>query len=300
MTPSDFLSSLLPTFTRDKVSQDLQVSREEFDSHVRPNFETFKKNFKDYTLVAPALAPYAQRFANTADFKYSGNWALAMWENSIRHIPEKISLAETTLDGSAIGDFNRAAMSAKDMNVTQVSEVLSFMVRYSRRFLNFVIQTEINHLNQKPEDDKMVSAEIQWINRGYGAFLVGLNFLAMKKMKVQELYDSIPDVLINSNNVTEVKAVSGDNIDPFKFGIIPVKLNPIYHVGMRIAEYQAARYHEAQAEHQALSTKIMYLKQRAAGRNDAQLESVIDMYDAVLAKKSYEIAKLEDKYGMGT
>lgn len=299
MTPVDFLKSLLPTFTKDRLTQDLVVTREEFENHVEPAYTEFKKNFKDYKLSAPALNAYQTRFNNTVEFKYSGNWVVAMWDNALKHLPSKLTVTETMLEEGKTGDFARAAMTARDLNATQMAEVLSFATRYARRFLNFIIQTELNHLEQKEELSGMTKGEVMWLNDGFSAFLVVINFLTLKKATVEEMIDAIPDVLVNEANIRDVKAVSGDALDPFRFGFIPVKLNPIYHLGMRVAEYQAARYHEAQAEHQALSTKILYLRKRADGKNDARLEAVIEKYDAALAKKSYEIAKMEEKYGMG-
>lgn len=301
MNPAAYLKSLLPTFSKDKVAQDLVITREEFENHVKPNYVSFKERFKNTPLQSEQMIEFQQRYVNVVKAKPGTNWVVSMWDECLSRIPNRIDLLERTMSDNMTGQLTTSAMTARELNLTQAAEILSFMTRYARRFLTLVVESEIKHLNvsRSGVGDNLKQAEKQWILNNFTPFLHGLNFLYIKKESVQQMYDDIPDVLVNTQNINEVTAISGDKVDPFGFGIIPVKLNPVYHIGMRIAEYQAARYHEAQAEHNSLATKIMYLKRRADGKNDARLEAMIERYDALLAKKAYELAKMEERYGMG-
>lgn len=299
MTPADFIKSLTPSFTRSKTLEDLAFAREEFENHVKPAYELFKKNFRGYKFQSSTVNAYRQKFDNTVQLKYTDNFIIAMWDKCLWSIEEKLVLAEEWLDIDGNGiDVVASSITARDITATQMAEILSFTTRFARRFLNIMVQFETNHLKGEQENHGLIKGDVEHLNKGYSAFLVALSFLVKDKREMVREFEEIPDVLVNAANVKEVAVVAGDKLDPFRFGFIPVKLNPIYHVGMRIAEYQAARYHEAQAEHQSLETKIMYLKKRAEGKEDARLESIIEKYDAALAKKTYEIVKMEEKYGL--
>lgn len=291
-----FLASMLPTISKDKVKEDLSLCLEEFQNHVEPVYKQFYKSFENYKFQNKTLIVFEQKFQNTIEENYSGNFIGCMWKIGIKYIPEKIGFVQMLLEKGTINDFMRDSLSARDINALQLSEILSFMVRYSRRFLNYAITVETNYHNQVDENKTMLIAEVEWINKYYSAFLAGLNFLKTKKGKVTELWDKVPDVLINQANAQEVKAVSGDAVDPYRVGFIPLMLNPIYHIGMKVAEWQAARYHEARFEQQALATKIIYLQKRAQNQNDAKLEKTIEEYDRLLAKKTYELHAMEEKY----
>lgn len=298
MQIAKFLSSVLPSFGRDRIETDLNMCSEEFNEYVLPVYKSFEKAFSQYQFQSPALKSFEEVYRNSLETPNTGNgnFVSQQWSASIKFIPEKIGLIRGALENTPTGDFIREALNARQINVVQVSEILSFMVRFSRRFLNYVITVETNFLNGKEENNGLIPAEVEWINKYYSSYMVGLNFLRTKKGKVTELLDKVPDVLINKANSTEVQAMSGDSVDPFKMGFIPLALNPIYHIGLRVAEYQAARYHEAKYEEQAIANKIMYLQKRMNDQNDAKLEHVIDNYQKILNKKTHEIAMMEEKY----
>lgn len=298
MIISNFLESLLPTVSKDTVRDDLNLSVEEFNQHVDPVYKQFEKNFQNYQFKNPTLNAFEKKLKNSdVQINYSGNWLVAIYKEAIKHTPEKIKLVQYMMDdNSKTADFVREAMKVREVNAVQLAEVLSFMVRYSRRLLNYAVTIETNYLKQEDENGRVLIAEVEWINKHYSPFLVGLAFLATKKAKATELIDKVPDILVNKANAQEVMAVASHTADPFRMGFIPLVLNPIYHVRMRIAEWQAARYHEAKFEQQALATKLMYLQKKAEGKDDAKLERTIEEYERLLAKKTYELHAMEEKY----
>ena len=298
MIISKFLESLLPTVSKDTVRDDLNLCVEEFNQHVDPVYQQFEKNFKTYQFKNPTLHAFEKKLKNSdVQINYSGNWLVAIYKEAIKYVPEKIKLVQYMMeDNSKTADFVREAMKVREVNAVQLAEVLSFMVRYARRLLNYAVTIETNYIKQEDENKGVLIAEVEWINKHYSPFLVGLSFLATKKAKATELIDKVPDILVNKANAQEVMAVASHTTDPFRMGFIPLVLNPIYHIRMRIAEWQAARYHEAKFEQQALATKLMYLQKKAEGKDDAKLEKTIEEYERLLAKKTYELHAMEEKY----
>lgn len=85
-------------------------------------------------------------------------------------------------------------------------------------------------------------------------------------------------------------------MDPYHFGLIPIKMNPIYHIRMAIAEWQVARYNAAIEEKRALEYRLLALKASSDGKKDAKLEEAIEYSEARLAKLNYKLATMEEDY----
>lgn len=296
MNFKNFLGSVLPSLTKATVDNDLQMALEEYLNHVEPPYASFKREFKDYKLKSETGRAYEKVFSNAFKSNYHTNFLIASYEKALVNIPGKIDMIQTALDTSTQTDILRSSITALQINIVQLAEVISFVVRFSRRLLNFIVTCETNTMMDKTETTGFKQAEIQYINDYFSAYVMGLNFLCIPQSDAVEMLEAVPDVLIEKSTAQTSQRMAGLSADPFNMGFIPVFLNPIYHVGMRIAEYQASRYHEAKYEQQALGAKILYLRKRLDGKEDPKLEQVIENYETLLAKKTYEIAKMEEKY----
>lgn len=297
MNFKDFLSSSLPTLSKSTVDNDLQMSLDEFLNHVEPVYHSFGVEFKNYKLKSENGRAFEQVFSNAFKGNYHTNFLIASFEKALINIPGKVDMVQRALEENTQSDILRASITARQINIVQLAEVISFVTRFSRRLLNFIVTCETNALLDKDELIDTRAAEVQYINDNFSPYIMGLNFLAVPQSDAIEMLEAVPDVLIDKAGAQTAQKVAGMSADPFNLGFIPVKMNFIYHIGMRIAEYQAARYHEAKYEQQALAAKILFLRKKLDGKEDAKLEQVIDNYETLLSKKTYEIAKMEENYG---
>jgi hypothetical protein len=83
-----------------------------------------------------------------------------------------------------------------------------------------------------------------------------------------------------------------------RFGFINHRYNPIYHVRLAIAEWQAAKYHEAVEEQKSLELRLMHLKKQRSGQQDAALEKMIDVQEKRMLVITNEIIEMERDAGM--
>lgn len=296
MNFKDFLSSALPSFTKSSVDNDLQMSLDEYLNHVEPVYDSFKHEFKNYKLKSENGRAFETRFGNSFKGNYNTNFLIAAYTQALINIPGKVDMVQRALESGSQVDMIRTSMTAKQINIIQLAEVISFVVRYSRRLLFFIVTCETNAHMDKEETQDIREAEQQYVNDHFASYIMGLNFLAVPQSDAEGLLDAVPNVLIDKSGAAAAQKVAGMAADPFNMGFIPIKLNPVYHIGMRVAEYQAARYHEAKYEQQALSAKILFLRKKLDGKEDPKLEQVIDNYETLLSKKTYEIAKMEQDY----
>jgi ABC-type phosphate transport system auxiliary subunit len=74
-----------------------------------------------------------------------------------------------------------------------------------------------------------------------------------------------------------------------------VWLNPVYHVGMLVAEWQAARYKAAQEELRTLQLRKLNLEKKLEGKSDAKIEQQISYMQKRVDDLEYKIVKMEKK-----
>jgi hypothetical protein len=117
------------------------------------------------------------------------------------------------------------------------------------------------------------------------------------KGDLNKVVEDLPDLSVNKTNIKAVEVLHRD-LDPFGFGFIPVVLNPAYHIGIMLAEWQVSRLNTAIAEKDVLEVQVMNLKLLAQDKNDAKLQSTIKYMEEERLKPLYKkIGKMEEKYG---
>lgn len=293
---SDFIESMTSSSTKTKIINDLTAARDEFNAHVEPCYKSFQSQFGGYTFKADELRAINELFLEDFNVKSRDNFIVNSYDKALAFTVDKIEMVMRMLEDNLAADIMRDAMTLKQVNLIQLSEVISFVVRFSRRLLNYVITVETKYAGTDTGSSStgMKPAEVNWIQQNIPYYIQALNIISGDTGKVKESMDKIPDVLLQRGKVDATVRLVGAEGDPLKLKFIPVVLNPFYHVGMRIAEYQAARYHEAKHEQQVISAKILYLRAKLDGREDAKRESIIERYEDLLSRMTYKLHKLEE------
>jgi hypothetical protein len=132
------------------------------------------------------------------------------------------------------------------------------------------------------------------LEKGRDAFLVSLNAALTNEREIKDKLEDIPNVIVSPETVEVTQRTVGlTKTDPFQAGLIPFVINPIYHVRMRIAEWQVRRYELAKEEMVAAELKLLMLKESRSGKKDAGLERKIEVYDDRVQKLRRKILEME-------
>ena len=103
---------------------------------------------------------------------------------------------------------------------------------------------------------------------------------------------------VNPSSVTDIVAsVGASRVDPMNFGLIPIVLNPIYHVRMMIADWQVNRFKAADEERKLLEFKLLKMKMTDGGKRDANVDRQIEYTEGRLQKLNYKLMEMEKSYG---
>jgi len=176
---------------------------------------------------------------------------------------------------------------------------MSFAVRYARRVAVATMSFEVDASSDKQGLETIITAgEVEWLTTRRIHFFAALNSLSIGRKDVEERFKSLPDMTVNANSIQSTNSVLGANrTDPFQFGLIPIVLNPIYHVRMAIADWQVTRFKAAQEEKRMLEFKLLKLKMAQTGKSDARLDEQIEYTSGRLEKLNYKLKTMEEDYG---
>lgn len=275
-----FITSLLPTFTKSVMHTDLRMLREEFNKETIPPYITANKNFGRRKFTAPWVAAFDKSFAKEVKTPFNGNFLSVTYESLLLG-QKSLDLVDRMIESYYADDIVREAMTLQGFNLLQYMEALSFLSRYSRRLLNFVLACEINTCLNNDQFQDIVQQDIDWINTYKATFFQVINIIGNKGKNVDKVIEAMPDVIVTKSNAdTLVQTVGQGKVDPMGFNFIPLTLNPVFHIRMAIAEWQAKRFKAAVEERKIIELRLYNLKQAAGGKPDARQQQEINYMES--------------------
>lgn len=289
-----YLDSILPMFTRQRIFEDIDVVKQSLDENTLPVYKEYAKLMGKEKFKSDFANGYQERFDKRFEGKATGN-IIGTIAKQLEGISEKLPIISQTVENSFADDITRNAMTILRVNVLQYLESISYTVQYARRLLISIVAYEVNAYNENIDVD-IIDGELLWLEDNFATFVTCLNVLDTTDDKLKDTLKDIPDVAVNPDSVDNVIAMVGkDKADPMQFGFIPVMLNPAYHIGMRIAEWQADRYRKSVDEREMLQYRLLQYKLVEAGKGDAALERKIKITQDRIEKLNYKIAKMEER-----
>lgn len=293
MSISKYVTSLLPSFERSQVEEDIRVLKEDLGENTLPPFAAAADHFKRDKFAAKDVVDFDRVFGRSVRTSINGNFISVTYE-ALKRANEMLGKIDTAVDKYFGRDITAEGMTYARLNVLRYLEIVSFATRYSRKVLLWTYHNE-QAAHKRPVGNPLARAEIQWLHENRQAFFVCIRILSTKPQDVEKFFRNIPDMIVVPEEVEMAKQTVGeDRLDPLQTNLIPVKLNPIYHVRMAITEWQVNRYKAGQEEKRALEYRLLALKESREGKEDAKLEQMIEYTEDRLKKLNYKLAKIEE------
>jgi hypothetical protein len=291
-----FIALMLPTFEKGRLTEELQVVRNELKEITLPPLREASEFYRNSKLKAKNTQNYDKNFLKIAKIeKANGNYVTVMYQ-VLSQMEERMDVLGKLIDRAFAKDVGSSSISFLRANILQYLEVVSFSSRYARRLLLWTLSEEQDETNSPYKLPKAMSkAEDRWIWDNRDNFAYCLSILSIDTRRMESSFQAIPDMVVAPDDIPAVEATVGaTKTDPFHFGIIPVRLNPIYYIRMSIAEWQVNRYKAAVEEKRALEYRLLMLKD--GGQPDAKLEQEIVYTEGRLQKLNKKIADMEEGF----
>lgn len=291
-----FISLMLPTFEKGRLTEELAVVRNEIHEITLPPLREASEFYRVGKLKSKQALNYDRNFLKIAPIqKVSGNYLNVSFQ-VLATLDEKLAVLGRLIDKAFAKDVGSSSISFLRANILQYLEVASFSSRYARRLLLWTLSEEQDSDNSPFRLPKAMSkAEERWIWDNRDNYAKCLAILSIDVRRMESSFQVIPDMVVAPDDIAAVEATLGaTKTDPFHFGFIPVRLNPIYYIRMSIAEWQVNRYKAAIEEKRALEYRLLALK--GSGIKDAKLEQEITYTEGRVSKLNRKIAEMEEGY----
>jgi hypothetical protein len=295
MQIKNFLSSLLPTFGKDRVLEDCRITRTEIKEFTQPAYDIAAPALKGYKFKSESVETLFATFSRMVKDAGRENpivYIQKSWKPILENLDHMEKMVEKTYSEEVAG----IGLTYMKANLLQFVEALHFVSKYARKFLLYVYICETAEYEEGGTSvaESLTPSEMEWITANIVAFCTAFNVVSGNPNQVEKKLADIPDVVITEDNVGTLSATMGEHkIDPFQMKLIPVWMNPIYHIGMFVAEWQATRYKAAKEELRLVQLRKLNLEKVSNGKPDAAVQKEIAHLEDRIQDLNYRIHKLE-------
>lgn len=296
MTIGKYVSSLLPSFDKSRVEEDIRVLNEELRENTLPPYKAASEHFSREKLGARDTQEFDRTFSRNVNLERAlqGRYPISIYRILDRSV-ETLGVLENEVDKLFGRDIAAGGLTYTRANLLKLLEVLSFSAKYARKLLIWTYMEEKRALGREV-GEPFTKAETQWMYENRNTFFSAMTVLARKPSEISGALKNIPDMVVVPDEVDIAEQTVGSNrLDPLRMGIIPIKLNPIYHIRMAISEFQVARFKAGTEERRALEYRLLALKELKEGHEDARLEQEIQYTENRIKKLNHKLAKMEEE-----
>lgn len=294
MNINAYVKSLKGVTGKDEVLSSLDVVQQDLSTKVVPIVGTAAAAFKTIKPKSEVVIGYEERYRQA--FRLGRNASI------IEDLRDRLHKVQKNLD--ILGQEIRKSMpeTVSQMSIDHRSAVMmqlvdnaAFMNRFIRKFIEAVTvyETEAVGMYEDYQKDNLTKGEAAWVEDRFPFFLETLEALSDDHFK--QKFDDIPNVKVDPDSDDNNALFGRLKMDPFKMGFIPVSLNPFFHIGKWIAEFQAWRYKEAQEDLKRIQQRILLLEEAQQGKSNPQIEKEIKILRDKSEGLIYKINKAEEE-----
>lgn len=186
------------------------------------------------------------------------------------------------------------------INLLKYLESIHFLNEYASKWINVIVVEALEDRQFLNLPDIKVSKE----------FILDRNNIALIAQVCNNLNQPVADFIkeiIKLKGYTYAEAdwrnkpeETQKNVDAFKSGLIPVRWNPLYHLGIMIATWQAENDEKYKAEYERMQFLLLQLKDKQENTGDPKIKEHLDKqihyYSDQINKRQMHIEKLNERY----
>ena len=295
-----FSSELLPIFKKDRIIEDARIVQTELISYTVPAYKNSYELFKSNKIASKTIKDLEKRYFDRTGSKNPAGMVADIYTKLDRvvHVVETVSMAaEKQFESSIVV----SGITLYKVSLIKALETSGFVSRYALRLLNYlyVLETEAVKAETSYTNKQLNKGEIKELDTYFYAFCDALRAFSRAGDNFQKELDKLPDVIVSPDAEATLSNFSSVKLDPLDLFTVNGFVNPVYRIGMMVAEIQVTRYKEAKELKTALELRRMYLEnQKNNGVEDEGMQREIDVIQNRIDRCAETIRKAEDKVGM--
>lgn len=286
------IGSLLPSFKREEVADEVRALRECLEDYTIPLFDPLKK--APLKKKSKVVQDFEKEFSRKVRTKTRGDF-IDVTVGVLENVRGLISYLENAVEKTFSRDIIVAGLTYRKAEVLRLITFTDFFVTYTRQNLVYLMAAEGNvDARTLPNGKERPIPEIKWLLDNRDAYFDTMNMLANNPTEIDKLIANIPDIVIGGES-EEIVAQTQSRIqmDPLAGNLIAIAWNPFYSMGVRRANKRHARIQRAKNEKRSIEYRIEQLYRQQQNQPDAALEKTIEFYEGEVDRFASMIAKDE-------
>lgn len=293
-----FFQSLLPSFERSRITDDIERLQVELKDTILPAYKQAAAILRGRELRSTVAKSFNDAFvAAFPQYRRTGfgEGTVAI----LSELPAKLQVLDEMVLELFAKDVTRDTISYRKAAILQYLEKVSFAEQYAgRALLRYVAAETYASVNELDKiDSQLTPAELKWLIDNQRNYLAVMKLLSQSTKDLAETLKEIPDIAVVPERIQIVnQTVGATKLDPLRLNFLSADWNPIYHLRVTYSEYQVKQYHRSVEEKRVLELRLMALKEALAGKQDARLQKTIEYTEGRLARLDYSIKEMEEHY----
>lgn len=292
-----FFSSLLPSFERNRISEDIDLLRKELTDNTLPALKTATKVMEGKTFASPQTVAFNELFIQAMP-QYRREGFVVGSLHFFVDLPAKLDVLDAMVLEMFAKDVTKDTITFRKASIIQYLEAVRFATKYATHSLLRHLALETNATLKSQEEETLSPAEKAWLDNNQAGYFQTLKILAQHPKDLKQLLEEIPDVSVIPEKYEVMRQTIGAHrLDPLKMGLVAPHANPIYHLRMVYTEWQVKNYQSQVEEKRLLELRLLNLKEAYQGKRDARLGQLIEYSEGRVQNLQAKIRKMEEQAG---
>lgn len=299
MSLTTYIGSLLPKFGRNRVIEDLRITRTELETVAIASYHESLKTMSTWDFKSEEAKGLVNIFNRNIKTSKADNMIVSIFKG-LEKLKDILDVTEDRVEKIMEETVISEGITCLKANLIKTIEISGFVSRYSVKLLNYlyVVETAALKADTRYIRDNYSPAELMMIEKSFTDFAIAFGVVTRTKQEFSKMLDDIPDVIITSGSSELVaSALDHNKIDPLRlsgFNPSSTSFNPIYHIGIMVAEWQANRYKESKELKKVLELRLLNLQLIEEKAPNAKLEEEIAYVQSRIQGLDYKIQKMEE------
>lgn len=293
----DFVKKLLPHIDKADVLEDIEVTTTELTTGAIPCYQSATVYFKTADIKAANNKDIIKVFYRNYELtprKRKDN-IVADINDAFINIRANLDYLSEEIENLFTKDIIKDGLTLRKAVLLRTAEHISFITRYSIDILNLIYVNEAVAKKADLEEGFKGNDHFNKLtNKNLYVFARLLYTYNVKLDTFKQLMGRSIEITVNERTIDNiVAAYKEEEVDPLGSAVVQeFEYNPIYHIRLIIAEWQADRYKGFKDKKKMLELRLLHLRSLEQG-SDPKLEKEIEYIQDRVTTIEYKMSKME-------
>lgn len=295
-----YASKLKPKFKKNELLEQVNILSKELDVVTIPAYGMASVFFSPNKVESPEFGQYSKKY-----FSLIGGSNNKGMINDIGNRLDSLKKTLGFIEQQVEKDFEISivvdGITLKKVSLIKCLELLSFISRYSLRFLNYmyICETAAAFKDSSYISEQISKGDIKELDNFLSDFVIALKSFSKDPEKFIKDIEDLPDVTVGPNSEATLANLGSTRLDPNNIFNVKGFSSIVYRFSMFFAEGQVARYKETKELKTNLELRKLYLESLIqSGQKDETIQKEIDIIQSRIDRCAEQIRKEEEKVGM--